>query len=79
MQLEFTPETYARLEVLREKSNCATKTELIRQALAVFSFFIDESHKGRRIQSVSAEGEVTQIVVPLLLRKSVVIDGQKEK
>ena len=52
LQLDFSPEAYERLLRIRERSEAATNAEVVRNALRLYDWFLDQRHRNARLQLV---------------------------
>lgn len=55
IQLDFSPKTYARLLELRNRSETRTNAELVRNALRLYEWFLDQKEHGAKVQVVDGE------------------------
>jgi hypothetical protein len=58
VQLDFSPEALKRLEQLREKVGASTRAEVIRQALRLYEWFIEETDSDTMILLSGKDGEI---------------------
>lgn len=58
VQLDFSHESLERLEQLREKIGANTRAEVIRQALRLYEWFINETDPDSMIQITDRDGEI---------------------
>jgi hypothetical protein len=58
VQLDFSTEAYERLIQLRTKSEAKTNAEVVRNALRLYDWFLDQKRSGYKIQVT--DGEVTR-------------------
>jgi hypothetical protein len=52
LQLDFSPEAYSRLLELRRKSEARTNAEVVRNALRLYDWFLEQRNNNFRIQLV---------------------------
>jgi hypothetical protein len=52
LQLDFSPEAYTRLLELREEAEARTNTEVVRDALRLYEWFLEQKREHYRIQLV---------------------------
>ncbi len=52
LQIDFSPEAYERLMRIRERSEAATNAEVVRNALRLYDWFLDQRTKNARLQMV---------------------------
>ena len=50
LQLDFSPEAFERLLRIKEMSDASTNAEVVRNALRLYDWFLDQKDKGRRLQ-----------------------------
>jgi len=62
LQLDFAPEAFARLDVMRELAGVRTNAELIRNALRVYDWLLTESHRNDAVRIQVVKGEDTRDV-----------------
>ena len=65
LSLRVTPEFKAKIERLRERSDSATLTELLRRSLAVYGTFVDVQESGGRLYAEDEAGNREAILLPL--------------
>jgi hypothetical protein len=53
VQLDFSPEAYSRLSALRSKAEARTNAELVRNALRLYEWFLQQ--KGKKIHVVDGD------------------------
>ena len=53
LQLDFSPEAYSRLLELRRKSEARTNAEVVRNALRLYDWFLEQRNNNFRIQLVN--------------------------
>jgi len=63
MNLDITPEVSVRLKKLAERSNSKTMIQLLRNALAVYEFMVDEIADGAEVV-VRKNGKERKMVLP---------------
>jgi hypothetical protein len=52
VQLDFSPEAFERLKVIRANADAKTNAEVIRNALRVYEWFLKQRHEDYRLQLV---------------------------
>ncbi len=68
VQFEFVPEAYARLEALKLATDASTRAEVVRNALRLYEWFVNEAKADSTIMSIDEKGQVTsQFKARLLL------------
>jgi hypothetical protein len=60
VQLDFSPEAYERLNRIRTRSDAATNAEVVRNALRLYDWFLEQTSKDARFQIVE-NGDVKEI------------------
>ena len=60
VQLDFSPEAYERLNRIRTRSDAATNAEVVRNALRLYDWFLEQRSRDARFQIVD-NGEVKEI------------------
>jgi len=55
LQLDFSPEAYERLHRIREMSDAPTNAEVVRNALRLYDWFLEQRREGARLQVVRGE------------------------
>ena len=60
VQLDFSPEAYERLNRIRSRSDAATNAEVVRNALRLYDWFLEQTSKDARFQIVN-NGDVKEI------------------
>ena len=60
VQLDFSPEAYERLNRIRSRSDAATNAEVVRNALRLYDWFLEQTSKDARFQIVD-NGDVKEI------------------
>ncbi len=63
LQFRFSVEAIKRLDHLKEKSSSSTRAEVIRNALQVYEYLIEQSDKGYSVQLV--KGAEVMTIVPM--------------
>jgi hypothetical protein len=66
IQFNFSEEAYKKLEALREDLDVSSKTEIIRLALAVLSWIVEELKAGHTILVEKEPGKATELAFPFL-------------
>jgi hypothetical protein len=59
VQLDFSPDSLERLEMLKERVGASTRAEVIRQALRLYEWFINETDPDSTILILDRESEIT--------------------
>lgn len=68
VQFEFTLEALARLDALKEVTDAPTRAEIVRKALRLYEWFVNEARSDNTIMSVDRNGElVSQFPASLLM------------
>lgn len=62
LQLDFSREAYNRLVDLRGRSEARTNAEVVRNALRLFEWFLDQKRNGYKIQLVK-DNEVKEVEI----------------
>lgn len=60
VQLDFSPEAYERLNRIRTRFDAATSAEVVRNALRLYDWFLEQTSKGAKFQIVD-NGDVKEI------------------
>ena len=60
--LDLSPHFYQRLEELLERAEAGTKANLIRQALQLYEYVVDQTLAGREFRVVDKEGKEEKLV-----------------
>ena len=60
LQLDFSTEAYERLVRIRRRSEAATNAEVVRNALRLYDWFLEQKSKGASFQVVE-DGTVKEI------------------
>ena len=55
LQIDFSPEAHERLMRIRERSEAATNAEVVRNALRLYDWFLDQRAQNARLQLVEGE------------------------
>lgn len=55
LQLDFSPEAYDRLLAVRRKSDARTNAEVVRNALRLYDWFLDQKQNQYRLQLVKGD------------------------
>ena len=55
LQIDFSPEAYERLMRIRERSEAATNAEVVRNALRLYDWFLDQRTRNSRLQMVEGD------------------------
>jgi hypothetical protein len=64
LQLDFSPEAYNRLLEVRRKSEARTNAEVVRNALRLYDWFLEQKHSNYRIQLVK-DGVLKEVEIVL--------------
>jgi hypothetical protein len=68
VQFEFTPDALARLEAIKLATDAPTKAEVVRNALRLYEWFVNEAEADNTIISMDKNGQATsQFKARLLL------------
>lgn len=59
VQLDFSPDSLERLEKLKERVGASTRAEVIRQALRLYEWFINETEPDSTVLILDREDEIT--------------------
>lgn len=66
VQFDFTPASYKKLLEIRDRAGATSNAEVVRDALRVYNWVLDQQDKGMSIQVVSDDG-CTVVRVELLI------------
>ena len=55
LQIDFSPEAYERLMRIRERSEAATNAEVVRNALRLYDWFLDQRAREAKLQMVDGD------------------------
>ena len=55
LQIDFSPEAHERLMRIRERSEAATNAEVVRNALRLYDWFLDQRARNSRLQLVEGD------------------------
>ncbi|MCY4576807.1 MAG: hypothetical protein OXC55_09490 [Chloroflexi bacterium] len=55
LQIDFSPEAHERLIRIRERSEAATNAEVVRNALRLYDWFLDQRARNSRLQLVEGD------------------------
>ncbi len=55
LQIDFAPEAHERLVRIRERSEAATNAEVVRNALRLYDWFLEQRARNSRIQLVEGD------------------------
>ncbi len=55
LQLDFSPEAHERLMRIRERSDASTNAEVVRNALRLYDWFLEQKVKGGKLQVVDGD------------------------
>jgi phage terminase large subunit-like protein len=55
LQLDFSPEAYSRLLEVRRKSDARTNAEVVRNALRVYEWFLEQKQNKYKLQLVKGD------------------------
>jgi len=65
VQLDFSPRMFDTLNELTSRIDAASRAELIRRAISIYSVLLDESDAGNRVEIVNPKtGEKNRLVLP---------------
>ncbi len=68
VQFEFTLEALARLDAMKEVADAPTRAEIVRRALRLYEWFVNEARSDNTIISMDSNGEiVSQFPASLLM------------
>lgn len=59
VQLDFSSEALERLDDLKETTGASTRAEVVRQALRLYEWFINETEPNSTIQIIDSNNETT--------------------
>ena len=65
VQLDFTLEAYKRLKEIQELAGARTSAEVIRNALRVYEWFLNEKRAKSRIQVIQSDNKVKEVEILL--------------
>ena len=63
VQLEFAAEAYAKLVQVRERSGARTFSEVIRNALRLYDWYLELSKNKEHLQVASSDGKVREVQI----------------
>lgn len=67
VQLELNDEAIKYLDAMKEETAAASRTEVIRNAMAILRWAIDKAHRGYKIMAVKEGQEVAkELSMPIL-------------
>ena len=75
LQIDFSEKAYKELESIQERLDATSKSEVIRNALGVLRWIIDESDRGNRILVEKPDGP-REIMFHFLERSKKASDGR---
>ncbi len=55
LQIDFSPEAHERLMRIRERSEAATNAEVVRNALRLYDWFLEQRARNSRLQLVEGD------------------------
>lgn len=55
LQIDFSPEAYERLMRVRERSEAVTNAEVVRNALRLYDWFLDQRARDTKLQMVDGD------------------------
>jgi len=67
VQFEFSEQTYSAIRKLAERTGETSMAGVIRDALKVYAWLMDEQMAGRKIVSVDSKDESRRELVPLAM------------
>ena len=70
VQLDFSTESLERLDELKEKIGASTRAEVVRQALRLFEWFVNETEPSSTIRITNGDGETTSMFKAFLLHSA---------
>jgi hypothetical protein len=63
LQLDFSPEAFERLALIRKKAGTNSNAELVRNALRLYDWYLDQKQEGYKLQLVKgSEAKQVEIV-----------------
>lgn len=63
LQIDFSPEAVKRVVALRERVHAKSNAEVVRDALRLYEWFLDQQQEGLRIQLVNKDNVVKEVVL----------------
>jgi hypothetical protein len=71
VQFDFTSEALDRLDVMKDKTHVKTRAEVIRNALRLFEWFVEEANIDSTVKIVDKDDEIiSQVPAKLILNFS---------
>ena len=70
VQLDFSTEALERLDELKEKTGASTRAEVVRQALRLYEWFVNETEPNSTIRITNSQGETTSMFKAFLLNSA---------
>ena len=67
---ELSPQSFERLNLLREQVDAATNVEVIRRGLSVFALLVREIKSGGEVHLIRASGEVLLLNLAIVPEES---------
>jgi len=62
LQLDFSPEAFDRLALIRKKAGTTSNAELVRNALRLYDWYLDQRAEGYKLQ-VTKGGEAKHVEI----------------
>ncbi|MBI2188376.1 MAG: hypothetical protein HYU37_14840 [Acidobacteria bacterium] len=66
IQVEFTPEAFARLKEVKELSGKKSYAEVVREAILVYEWLLKQKRQDAKFQVVKGDSRMEVELVPLL-------------
>jgi len=63
VQIDFSAEAYERLLRIRQKSGAQTNTEIVRNALRLYDWFLDQKATGSKVALLDQKGVMREIEI----------------
>jgi hypothetical protein len=70
VQLDFSADALDRLDELKEKVGASTRAEVVRQALRLYEWFVNETEPDSTIRITDSGGETTSMFKAFLLHSA---------
>lgn len=67
VQFDFTPEALERLDTIKEQTGAATRAEVVRNALRLYEWFVNETTPESVVKIIDENKEVTSVFKAKLL------------
>ena len=61
VQLDFAPEAYERLQLIKKRSGARTNAEVIRNSLRLYEWFLEQREGRQKIQVVDKGGNIREV------------------